>query len=196
MTPPGIPRDLDARYAPGEDIRPLVRSIGGGLLGGALALGVDRLIATRALAIVDPGREFIVPLPQGMVWPAVWADAVLGDPLQIGAGAAIALIVATLAAFAYVYGQFRRFVPATPALRGLAWGAVLWLLAAPALLPRTAVWLGTGAAPSTTTSAWVIAAAAVLLKTGLGLALYGLVVGWLNPPPARTIARAGRPPRG
>lgn len=173
---------LDSRYAPGEDIRPLIRSIAAGLIGGALALGLDRLIPPAKLATFDPAGQLALPLPQAMLWPALWSDAVLGDPRQTAAGIAIGLIVATLAAIGFAYGQFRRFVPGPAWLRGLAWAAALGLILVPALLPRAATWLAVGMTPGTGAAGWLGAAALVLTRVGLGLVVYGLIVGVLNPP--------------
>jgi hypothetical protein len=178
LTQPG----LDKRYAPGEDIRPLIRSIAAGLIGGALVFGLDRLIPLATLATFDPAGELAIPLPEAMLWPALWADAVLGEPRQTAAGIAIGLIVATLAAIGFVYGQFRRFVPGPAWLRGLAWAAALGLILVPALLPRAATWLAVGMTPDAGAAGWLGASGLVLVKVGLGLALYGLVVGVLNPP--------------
>ncbi len=178
--------DLDARFAPGEDIRPLLRSIAGGLAGGALAIAIDGLIPLAGLATFDPIGQVAIPLPRGMIWPALWADALLGDPHQTAAGIAGGLVLATLIAFGYAYGQLRRFLPGPAWLRGLGLAAALGLIAMPVLLPRAAVWLAAGmAGGGGTAAAWLAGAALICAKVGLGLAVYGVVVGVLNPPAIR-----------
>jgi len=209
--PPGFPppaagsgleptgRSLDARYAPGEDVGPLLRAIAGGLAGGAMALVLDRAIPAPALATLDTGLRLAAPLPGGWLWPALLADAALGQPRQTAAGAAIALTAATLAALVYAYGQFRRFVPGPPGARGIAWALCVGLAAVPALVPRAAGWLAvgvggiaTGATGATSPAGWLVATASVWLKIGLGLVAYGWVLGVLNPPRAPAPPTAGQ----
>lgn len=157
--------DLSARYAPGEDVRPLLRMVAGGLLGSLLALGLDRLVPT--------------PVPGGMIWPILAAGASAGAPDRTGLGSAIVVLGGVLAAALYVYGQVRRFLPGPSALRGALYGLALSLLALPVLAVRAAGWLGLVASPSD--SQLVLRAALVLAEMLLSLLVYGLMVGLLNP---------------
>ena len=157
-----IPAGLERRYDRGEDVGPLLRSIGGGLAGGLLALAVDRLVPTAG--------------PGPLAWPALFA-AVLGDPGQTVVGLVLGLTLASVAGVVFVYGQFRRFVPGPPAVRGAAWGLGMWLVVGAALFPRAADWLGRGGA----SGAPLWAAIGLVLETALGMAVYGAVVGLLNP---------------
>lgn len=172
---------LDERYAPGEDVGPLLRAVAGGLAGAAAALAVDAAWPDAGLALLAPGAAAPSGVPLGLVWPALWSDAVLGDATATRAGLAIAVTAAVLASGIYTYGQVRRFLPRHPAAAGLAWAAVCGLLAGPALLPRTARWLAVGTASSGTAAGLVAAAAAVVFELAVGLAVYGLVVGLASP---------------
>jgi hypothetical protein len=157
--------DLAPRYAPGEDILPLVRGSLGGLMGVALALAVDWLLPV-------PG------LPR-LVWPALWASVAGAGMGATGVGVAVLVALGVLAALAFVYGQFRRFVPGRPVVPGIAWGLLLWLLALPALAPRAVAWLASAGAPEPDLA--VRAAAGLVLETVLSLAVYGAAVGVVNP---------------
>jgi hypothetical protein len=159
------PSELQARYAPGEPVRPLLLALAGGLLGCLLALGLDRLLPS--------------PVPGGMVWPALAAEAVGGDPARTGLGTAVVLLGGILGAAVFVYGQVRRFLPAPAALRGLLWGVALGLLLTPSLAARLVPWLGLTTAGGGART--VAAAALVWAELWLGLLAYGLVVGLLNP---------------
>lgn len=160
-----VPNDLAPRYAPGEDIRPLVRGGLGGLAGVALALGLDWAIAV-------PG------LPR-LVWPALWATVVGAGTAALPVGLAVLAALGVLAALAFVYGQFRRFVPGRPVLPGLAWGGLVWLLVMPLLVSQAVAWLAAAGAPEVDLA--LSAAAGLGLETLLGAALYGAVVGVTNP---------------
>jgi hypothetical protein len=162
VTPPD---DLAPRYAAGEDIMPLVRAGIGGLAGAGAALALDWLVH-------PPG------LPR-LVWPALWASAAGAGPAATTVGVAIALVLAVLAALVFVYGQFRRFVPGRPAVAGMAWAALLYLFTVPALVPWAVVWLTAAGAPEADLA--LRAAAGLVLETAVTLALYGAVVGVVNP---------------
>jgi hypothetical protein len=159
------PPELAPRYAPGEDVAPLVRALGGGLAGGLAALAADLVLPN--------------PAPGGLVWPALWADAVVGDPDALGVGLAATLGVAMLAALVFAYGQFRRFVPWRAGLRGLVWGLAMGLPVGTLLLPRAVAWL-----PVEPVAA-AAAAGLTVVDLALGLTLYGVVVGQLNRPTGR-----------
>lgn len=156
-----IPDGLERRHDRGEDIGPLLGAVGGGLAGGVLALVVDRLVPTPGAAT--------------LVWPMLFAAA-LGDPAQTAAGLALGLASAGVAAVVFVYGQFRRFVPGPPVVRGIAWGLGMWLVASATLLPRAAYWLGHRAP-----GAPLWSAIGLVVETAAGMAVYGAVVGVLNP---------------
>ena len=157
--------DLSARYARGEDVRPLLRMVAGGLLGSLLALGLDWVVPT--------------PVPGGLIWPVLAAGPSAGAPDRLVIGGAIVVLVGVLAAALYVYGQVRRFLPGPSALKGTLYGLALWLLVMPALVARLVGWLGLAASPSD--SRLVLRAALLLTEMLLGLLVYGLAVGLLNP---------------
>jgi hypothetical protein len=161
--------ELAPRYAPGEDVRPLLRAVGGGAAGVAAALLLDRVLPT------SPGRPWL--------WPGLAADAAVGAPGATVTGVAIVAAVAVIAAVVFAYGQFRRFVPARPVIAGLVWSALAWLVAAPVLLPRAAVWLGPGSAAASPQSASaLLGPAALLVAESLAtFAVWGALVGWANP---------------
>jgi hypothetical protein len=158
--------DLAERYAPGEDVSPLLRSVGAGLAGALLALGIDWLIPTPPLG--------------APVWPVVVSAAAIGDPSNLVAGVVILLLLAVVAAIIFTYGQFRRFVPGPPLVVGVVWASALWLVAGPLLLPRAAGWLSMAAGP--TSPLTVIGRTALIaLELTAGMAAYGVVLGALNP---------------
>jgi hypothetical protein len=160
------PVDLAPRYAPGEDAGPLLRALVGGLVGASAALALDWLLP-------------VTGLPR-LVWPALWSEAVGGTFGDTGLGVAAVLTLGVLAALVYAYGQFRRFVPAVPALAGVAWGVLLWLLAAPLLLPGAAGWLASAGAPEPGLA--LTAGVGLVAETLVGMAVYGAIVGVTNPP--------------
>lgn len=172
------------RYAPGEDVGPLLRAVLGGVAGAAAGLAVDAAWPDRGLAVITPGAAGSAPVPFGLVWAALWSDAVLGSATQTWAGVAIVVAVAILASGVYAYGQVRRFLPGGPVAAGLAWATACGLLGGPALLPRTARWLAAGTA-SGGSAGELVAAAAVALELAASLAAYGVVVGLASPRPAR-----------
>jgi hypothetical protein len=156
--------DLGPRYAPGEDVGPLVRGLGGGLLGGAAGLLLDRLV-------VSPGGFT-------WLWPALFGSAVWGDPTATAAGAAVSLTLAGALGLVFVYGQVRRFVPGRPIGAGMAWGAVIALGALAGLLPRSAAWM---ASPGVTPARLMGMSAAAMAEVVVTALVYGAIVGWLNP---------------
>lgn len=185
---PGAPGPLAERYRPGEDLRPLLGGLVGGLLGALALLLLDRVWPTAPLATFDPGPETWVSLPPGGLWPALWADAILGDAVPGPAGTALLLVAATLAAWVFVYGQVRRFLPGPTILRGACWGLALWLLVCPFLVPRAAPWLAGAGAAGAPAVPLLPAAIGIWAETLVGLLVYGIVVSLLNParpdPPA------------
>ena len=154
---------LMLRYSPGEDARPLLGALAGGIVGAVLALAVDRIIPS--------------PAPGQLIWPALMTAALpLGGTV---AGAALLVAAAVLAALVFVYGEFRRFVPGPPWAAGVAWGVVAVAVVGSALLPRAAPWLS---GPEGADATHVVAAASlVVLEVTIGLLLYGICVGVLNP---------------
>ncbi len=173
--------DAVDRYRAGEDPEPLLRALAAGLLGGGLVLLVDRLLPSGQLAVFDPLVGSAAALPQGLLWPALLSQALLGRPLATAAGAAALLILLSLASFVYVYGQLRRFLPGAPILQGLTYSGLLWLLACPALIPRARDWLASGFAGGASAGGATAAALWLLLEPALALAAYGLTVGWICP---------------
>jgi hypothetical protein len=157
--------DLLPRYAPGEDIEPLVRGLGAALLAGVAVLVVDRAVPS------------VTGVP--WLWPALFADALVANPAATALGVAAVVVVSAVGALAFVYGQFRRFIPGNSVIAGVAWGVFGWLLCAGALLPRAAGWLTQDAA-TTPARAFLVAALAVA-ETFLTAVIYGGLVGWLNP---------------
>ena len=91
-----VPPDLAPRYAPGEDIRPLLRAGLGGSLGVTAALVVDGLITAT-------------DLPRWL-GPAVWADAVTADPSRWPVGLATMVSLGLAAALVYAYGVYSVYV--------------------------------------------------------------------------------------
>jgi hypothetical protein len=156
---------ISRRYSSGEDVGPLVRALSGALLGTAAALLVDVAVPSAA--------------PGNLVWPALMGAAA-GEPLRTGLGSVLGLSVASLTALAFVYGQFRRFVPGPARLAGVTWSIGIWLVAGPLLLPLAVGWdefaggAGTGVP--------LLPALGLFVETAIGVALYGAVVGHLNPP--------------
>lgn len=176
-------RRLAARYAAGQDAGPLVRALLGGLAGAVAALLLDRLLPSGELAVFLPSAGAAEPLPSGMLLPALAADLLVGDPHRLALGATAFCILMVLAGFVFGYGQFRRFVPAADALRGLAWSCLLFIALAPTLLTRALPWLAAGPASGTGAEAAFLAASWLLLESLACLAAYGLVLGWSNPSP-------------
>ena len=172
---------LGPRYQPGQDPEPLLRALAAGLLGAALLLAVDRILPSSQLALFDPLLGAAEPLPQGLVWPALCADLLVGDPRATGLGAAALVVALSLASFVWVYGQLRRFVPLADPWRGLVWALILGLLAAPTLLAHAIPWLAAGAAGGATPARAAAAALWLLVEPALALAAYGLAAGLLCP---------------
>jgi hypothetical protein len=163
-----MPGDTEAerlmlRYSPGEDARPLLGALAGGIVGAVLALAIDRIIPS--------------PVPGQLIWPALMTAALpLGGTV---AGAVLLVAAAALAALVFVYGQFRRFVPGPPWAAGVVWGVVAAAVVGSTLVPRAAPWLSAqdGVDAGTT----VVAASLVVLEVTIGSLLYGICVGVLNP---------------
>ena len=158
------PQELLApRHAPGEDARPLVASLVGGVVGVVVMLFIDRIVPS--------------PAPNQMLWPALLGSTL---PLASTAGAVSVMAAAgALAALVFTYGQFRRFVPGEPWHVGLAWGSVCLAIVGPMLLPRSAPWLQASAGGDA--NAAVVAAALIVLEATAGLLAYGVCVGVANP---------------
>lgn len=161
--------ELAPRYAPGEDVVPLVRAVGGGGLGALAALLVDRIWPSLA------GRIWL--------WPALAASVAVGDPGASAIGVWLVLGAAVLASVVFAYGQFRRFVPGRPVAAGLAWGGLVWLVAAPVLLPRAAAWLGapSGAAAPAPAASLVVPALVAVAESVVTVAVWSAVLGVTNP---------------
>jgi hypothetical protein len=157
-------QDLARRYSPGENVAPLLRALAGGLAGALLALALDWVVPSAAAP--------------GLAWPSLIASAVAETP-RPSMGLAIGLAAASLAALAFAYGQFRRFIPGPAWLAGIAWGMGLWLVAAPMLLPGATFWQEFAASGSTTVP--LLPALGLVFETTAGIALYGAAVGFLNP---------------
>jgi len=158
----------DPRYNPGEDAGPLVRGLLGGLAGAMAALALDAAIPGP---LVTPGGSGHTAL----TWAVLAAEAAGAGASRPGIGAAIVIGIGGLAGLGFAYGRFRRHVPGPAWLRGAAWGVFLALIAAPALLPRGVALMPGDAAGS------LIAAGVAIGEIVGGLALYGAVVGWVNP---------------
>ncbi len=159
------PESLEPRYAPGEDVVPLLRAIFGGALGVALALAVD--------AVMWP--------PDGprWLWAVLWTGeerSALGlDRTLAGATLAVGVVLGLV----YAYGQLRRFLPARPLVSGLMYGLGLWLLLWPGMLVRASRVLAPPGSPDVGSLVW--AAGWVVLETLALFATFGVVVGVLNP---------------
>jgi hypothetical protein len=93
-------------------------------------------------------------------------------------GLAAICALAILASLTFTYGQVRRFLPGAPMAAGLVWSLACWLLGAPLLLPRADAIGATADAPAA-----LVAALMVVSETGAGVALYGCLLGLLNPRP-------------
>jgi hypothetical protein len=157
--------DLTPRYAPGEDVEPLVRALGGGALGVLMALALDGLVVSA------PDVRWALP--------ALLAQAVGGDRTATALGTAVVVVLGLCGGLLFAYGQVRRFLPGRSWVAGAAWGAGAWLLAAGALLPSTVDWHAIGGVPE---PARVLAMASLVTVETLAAGLaYGTIVGVLNP---------------
>lgn len=183
------PAGLSPRYEPGQDPEPLLRALAAGLLGTALLLVVDRILPSTQLALFDPLIGAARPLPQGLLWPALCADLLVGDPSATGIGVSALGVALSLASFVWVYGQLRRFVPLPDPWRGLIWAAILGLMVGPTLLAHAIPWLAAGSAGGASPIRAVAAALWLLVEPALGLAAYGLSAGLLCPVAGRSEAR-------
>ncbi len=171
---------LAARYAPGEAAGPLLRALGGGLLGAMAALAVDRIWPDPFLSLGSGADGQALGLPAGLLIPSVLSDQLLGQPARWGLGILAFALGLMLINFVYVYGQVRRFVPAADQWRGLCWGLLVGLLSAGTLLPRTGLWLAAGV-EGRGAGLQLAAAGAVVLEYLLALAAYGLTAGLISP---------------
>jgi hypothetical protein len=154
---------LSPRYAAGEDPRPLVRALGGGLLGALALLLLDRLV--------------VVPGLGQWSWPTMLAGRVLGDASLVAAGVALLALLSCSVALLFAYGQMRRFLPGPAWWRGACVGLIVWLMAGPALLPLYVPWLSLAASPATAFTQ----AALLVAETAAGAVLCGAVIGIFNP---------------
>lgn len=147
--------DQAARFDPGEDAAPLLRSLLAAFSGLVGALFIDRLV---------PNGPTWFRLAQPFVGDGLWSIlAWLGS-------------LALVAALVYTYGQVRRFLlQLAPPVAGVVWVLVLWLAVGPAFLVR-ATWI----APNPSAfMATMVAACLVTLETTTGLVWLGLAIGWL-----------------
>lgn len=158
---PGV-GELWPRYEPGEELGPLLRGFGGGVIGGLLALTVDWIIAAAASA--------------PWVWPTV-ASSAAGQSGDVRTGAILVLAGGVAAALVFVFGEFRRFVPGSGVVAGAVYGLIVWLVAAPLLLPY---WPVLARATDDPVAVLVLASLAVG-QSFLALVAFGVVVGWMNP---------------
>ncbi len=157
--------DLVARWDPGEDVGPLLRSVAASLVGLGGALALDSLVSN------------------GPSWARL-GSALVGTGLTGGVVTVSALALAT--ALVFTYGQVRRFLVLPPLAVGVTWTLGLWIAAGPLLLAR-AHWL----APDPTAVMATLWAACLLVgETTAGVLWFGLVLGWLcrrlpaGPPPS------------
>lgn len=162
MTPES---ELASRYSPGEDARPLVRALSGGVIGAAAALLVDGVIAAAL------GRDSLLPGLLGM--------SMTDSASAVAAGRALLVAVACLASLVYAYGQVRRFVPGPGWLKGAGCGFCVWAIAAPALLPDAAGSLVRSGAPAGLATAEAALVAAGALAAALAC---GTIIGAFSPP--------------
>jgi hypothetical protein len=158
------PDTLSPRYAAGEDPRPLVRALAGGLLGATAALCVDRLVFVPGLGTWS--------------WPALLAGRFLGDRSSTAAGCALLVVVTCAIALLLAYGQVRRFLAGPAWWRGACVGLIAWLMAGPVVLPAYLPVLGAVAEPTMAFGQ----AALLVAETCMGAVLCGVVIGGLNPP--------------
>jgi hypothetical protein len=153
------------RYSRGEDVRPLLGALVGGVLGASLSLVIDRLVPS--------------PAPSDMMLPALVSSLLpfAGEGLSVGV--LLVMVLAVLSALVFVYGQFRRFVPGPPWAAGVAWGVLMAVAAASALAPLAAPSIGGGEVVSL--AAALVGGLSVLFEIVIGAVAFGFVVGVVNP---------------
>ncbi len=145
--------DRAARWARGEDVRPLVRSLSAGVVGLGGALAIDWLV------------------PNGSSW-AKLGGSLTGTGTTGGLVSVAALAVAV--ALLYTYGQVRRFLALPRPAGGVVFTLALWLVLGPLLLVR-ATWVAPepAAARATLAAAWLL-----VTETTAGVLWLGCLIGW------------------